>query len=161
MKKQIEKLIFLSFVGLLILGISSCNSGNKAEEQNTENQEEPQTEEVESDPMKNKGIGPVSSITLEALNADLAKKGGELFTNKCSACHALDKRVVGPPLDRLTERRTPEWIMNMILNPEQMVKEDPIAKELLGEYLAPMANQSLTQDESRAILEYFRENDSK
>jgi hypothetical protein len=55
------------------------------------------------------------------------------------------------------ERRTPEWIMNMILNPEEMIKNDPIAKQLLIDFnLAPMANQHLTQDEARKILEYFR-----
>jgi len=46
--------------------------------------------------------------------------------------------------------------MNMILNPDQMIKENPIAKKLFMEYLAPMANQNLTQDEARSILEYFR-----
>jgi hypothetical protein len=47
--------------------------------------------------------------------------------------------------------------MNMILNPEEMVQKDPIAKQLLVEYNgAPMANQNLTEDEARAILEYFR-----
>jgi hypothetical protein len=47
--------------------------------------------------------------------------------------------------------------MNMILNPEQMVKEDPIAKKLLVEYnMAPMANQNLTEEQARKILEYFR-----
>jgi cytochrome c len=56
----------------------------------------------------------------------------------------------------VTDRRTPEWIMNMILNPEVMVAENPIAKKLLAEYLSPMANQSLTESEARAILEYFR-----
>ncbi len=44
----------------------------------------------------------------------------------------------------------------VILDPEKMVKEDPVAKELLTRYLAPMANQSLTDDEARKILEYFR-----
>ena len=47
--------------------------------------------------------------------------------------------------------------MNMILNPEDMVQNDPIAKNLLIEYNgAPMANQNLTQEEARSILEYFR-----
>jgi hypothetical protein len=55
------------------------------------------------------------------------------------------------------DRRSPEWIMNMILNPEQMVKEDPIAQQLLVEYnMAPMANQGLTEDQARKIVEYFR-----
>ena len=30
--------------------------------------------------------------------------------------------------------RTPEWIMNMILNPTEMVEKDPLAKELLVEF---------------------------
>ena len=47
--------------------------------------------------------------------------------------------------------------MNMILNPEIMLKEDQLAKDLFMEFNgAPMANQGLTQQEARAILEYFR-----
>ncbi len=47
--------------------------------------------------------------------------------------------------------------MNMILNPEEMVQKDPDAKALLIEYNgSPMANQSLTEEEARNILEYFR-----
>ena len=47
--------------------------------------------------------------------------------------------------------------MNMILNPEEMVQKDPLAKELLIEFNgSPMANQNLTQEEARAVLEYFR-----
>ena len=47
--------------------------------------------------------------------------------------------------------------MNMILNPVEMTLKDPVARALLIEYNgAPMANQSLTEEEARAILEYFR-----
>ena len=47
--------------------------------------------------------------------------------------------------------------MNMILDPEGMVNNDPLAKQLLLEYNgSPMANQNLTEDEARSILEYFR-----
>ncbi|MGB5394947.1 MAG: c-type cytochrome, partial [Lutimonas sp.] len=72
------------------------------------------------------------------------------------ACHKIEKRFVGPGLKGITEKRTPEWIMNMILVPEKMVAENEEAKKLLAEYLSPMANQSLTEEEARAILEYFR-----
>ena len=44
----------------------------------------------------------------------------------------------------------------MIMNPEEMVEKDPAAKALLAEYLAPMANQNITEEEARAILEFFR-----
>ena len=45
----------------------------------------------------------------------------------------------------------------MILDPEGMVKNDPLAKKLLMEFNgSPMANQSLTEEETRNVLEYFR-----
>ena len=57
----------------------------------------------------------------------------------------------------ILERRSPEWIMNMILNPIQMLEEDSIAIELLERYnFEYMYNQNLLEEEAREILEYFR-----
>ncbi len=106
-------------------------------------------------PMTN-GIGPVSSVQLGALNQAMVSEGADLFKNKCSSCHKPTQKYVGPAPAGVLDRRKPEWIMNMILNPEEMVEKDPVAKELLTRYLAPMANQNLTQEEARKILEYFR-----
>ena len=45
----------------------------------------------------------------------------------------------------------------MILNPIQMVEEDPIAIQLLEKYnFKYMCNQNLLEVEAREILEYFR-----
>lgn len=106
--------------------------------------------------MNNKGIGPVKSLTLGAIDQSLVATGKKLYKNKCSACHKIKKRFIGPALKGVTKRRSPEWIMNMILNPEEMIAKDPITKALIAEYNAPMANQSLTEKGARAILEYFR-----
>ena len=47
--------------------------------------------------------------------------------------------------------------MNMILNPTEMLQKDPTAMSLLKEYNnVMMLNQNLTEDETRAIAEYFR-----
>jgi len=135
--------------------ISSCGGDGKKKD-NVEATKEAEKEVVEVDPMKDKGIGPISSITLGEIDEAMAAEGKEVFKAKCSACHKMSKRFVGPGLAGVTERRTPEWIMNMILNPEEMVDKNPIAKQLLAEYLSPMANQSLTEKEARLILEYFR-----
>ena len=81
----------------------------------------------------------------------------EVYDLKCSACHKTHEKFIGPPPVGIFDRRSPEWIMNMILNPEEMIAKDPIAVKLLAEYnFAPMANQNITEDEARAILEYFR-----
>jgi len=105
------------------------------------------------------GIGPVKEVKLGPIDKQLVDKGQQTFTTKCSACHKLDSKLVGPPLKDVTKRRKPEWIMNMILNPQQMTQENKIAKELFATYLVQMAFQDVTQDDARAILEYFRSND--
>ena len=139
--------------------MSSCG-GDKAKQEvakEPENKEVAKTKELEKiDPMKDKGVGPIKSITLGEIDNALAEKGKGIFKTKCTACHKINKRFVGPALKGVTKKQTPEWIMNMILNPEVMVVENAKARELLMEFSAPMANQNLTEEEARAVLEYFR-----
>lgn len=107
------------------------------------------------------GIGPIKKVNLEAaVDKSLAEKGKGLFDVKCVACHKFESKLVGPALKDVTKRRKPEWIMNMMLNPEQMTKENPIAKQLFAQYLTQMTFQNVSQDDSRAILEYFRSLDN-
>ncbi|WP_223551362.1 cytochrome c [Aestuariivivens sp. NBU2969] len=108
--------------------------------------------------LNNKGVGPITSIDLSSeIDQEMATHGADVFKKMCTACHRADKKFIGPAPTGILERRSPEWIMNMILNPEGMVQKDPLAKELLIEFNgSPMANQNLTQEEARAVLEYFR-----
>jgi len=109
-----------------------------------------------------KGIGPVDTVVLaDTIDPVLAKKGAEVFKLKCSACHQLDQRIVGPPLRGVTKRRRPEWIMNMILNPGEMIQQDPMARKLLSLYYVPMTPQNPTKEEARAVLEYLRQMDAE
>ncbi|MGB0805582.1 MAG: c-type cytochrome [Salibacteraceae bacterium] len=115
----------------------------------------PVVEEV--DPMENIGIGPIDELEFdEEIDAEMAAAGKEVFDGKCTACHKVHKRYIGPTPAGIYERRNPAWVMNMILNPDEMVQKDPIAKALLAEYASPMANQNLTIDEARSVVEYFR-----
>jgi mono/diheme cytochrome c family protein len=106
----------------------------------------------------NKGIGPVSKIVFDdEINQNLANSGKKLFNQLCTSCHMVKEESVGPAIKGILERRSPEWIMNMILNPTEMLQEDPIAKKLLAEYNNEyMYNQNLIEDEAREIIEYFR-----
>lgn len=106
----------------------------------------------------NKGVGPIKSVVLSPeIDQALAAEGKTVYNQMCMACHKPDKKFIGPAPKGVLERRTPEWVMNMILNPEVMIKEDPLAKDLLQEFNgAPMANQHLTEAQARTVLEYFR-----
>jgi hypothetical protein len=103
------------------------------------------------------GIGPVKEVvTLGALDRSLADSGGKVFAAKCTACHKLGEKYIGPALGEVLTRRSPTYVMNMILNPQEMVERHPIAKQLLAEHMTFMANQGLTVPEARLVVEYFR-----
>ena len=160
----------------LIFSFSTCGNSEKEEkdqvrlddytsqpkEKNSGAEAETASGDAEDD-LANKGIGPIKSMDLpENIDSEMATNGAALFKNMWSACHKMDKKFVGPAIAGVTERRSPEWIMNMILNPEQMIKEDPIAKRLMIESnMAIMANQGLKENEARDIVEYFRQYDAE
>lgn len=108
--------------------------------------------------MDNKGVGPFTDVTFpDEINAEMAAAGEAKFQAICTACHMAEKRMIGPALKGVYERRSPEWVMNMIINPDGMLKEDPIAKALLKEYNnAIMLNQNLSEEETRNVAEYLR-----
>lgn len=162
-------LISLSLViGLLAFGCGEKkekeSDGFKMERQSTTTETKDVTPEAntvkasERVDLANKGVGPITSVSLDPqVDQELAAQGEEVYNQMCLACHKVGKRFIGPAPNGILERRTPEWVMNMILAPEKMVKEDPLAKDLLVEFNgSPMANQGLTEDQARAVLEYFR-----
>lgn len=153
----------ISISSLLLMALGcfffiSCSSGsdNKAESRAGG------TSSTVAEPADDgKGIGPVKNVSLGELDPQLAEHGKDLYEAKCSACHRLDgTKVVGPGLAGITDRRSPEWIMNMIINPEEMTKKDPTAKKLLAEHLTQMTNQNVSEQDARAMLEYFRQLDA-
>ena len=162
--RYLIKSIFLFGITLLI----SCG-GKEEKKENEEIQlgnyeKKEEVKQVEKMPeaalidMSNKGIGPVKNLELpNEIDQGMVAKGKVNFDAKCLACHKTHKKFIGPPPVGILDRRSPEWVMNMILNPSEMVQKDPIAKQLLIEHNgSPMANQGLTEEEARQILEYFR-----
>lgn len=106
------------------------------------------------------GVGPIKVLKLPAtIDPKLVELGKQMFKKKCSQCHKIEKKYTGPQLLAVTKRRKPEWIMNMILDPQKMTKEDPTAKALQAKLLVQMANQNVGEANARAILEFFRNND--
>jgi len=103
------------------------------------------------------GIGPIKQpVELGPPDAALASAGEQIFRMKCTACHRVDERYIGPALGNVLERRSATYTMNMMMNPTEMAQRHPVAKGLLAEYLAPMPFQDLTEQDARALVEYLR-----
>jgi cytochrome c551/c552 len=94
-------------------------------------------------------------------DAGAAAQGEKLFTTKgCSACHAFGRRLTCPDLAGVTHRRTAQWMQSQILHPEVMTKSDPISHALFAQFALQMPNQHLTEDEAKAVIEYFKTRDA-
>lgn len=156
MKKQI---LYLLLPAGLLLG--ACGGSDSPE--NTGGSAEVKSMVADEPVADPKGIGEVKHVDLNhPLNEEWVAKGSAIYDMKCSACHKLtDMRVVGPGWKGVTDRRTPEWIMNMTLNVDVMLEEDPAAQELLKECLVRMPNQNLSQEDARSVLEFMLKNDGK
>jgi mono/diheme cytochrome c family protein len=153
-------------VGMFCISLLLASCGEKKEEKkegfemNRTKTEKKVTEgkaEVPVD-MDNEGIGPFKDIVFPAtIDTELAAKGEVKYNAVCTACHMAEKRMIGPALAGVYERRNAAWVMNMLKNPTEMIQKDPIAMALLKEYNnAIMINNNLTDDETRAVAEYLR-----
>ena len=157
---------FVSFLMMAtVAGMVACNSGgdNKgatAGENNTQTNAENKTASNEANP---KGIGPHQNVQLtHPLDEKMVAAGKSVYELKCGSCHKLtDEKLVGPGWKGVTDRRTPEWIMNFVVNVDEMIEKDPEAQKMLEECLVRMPNQNLSEADARATLEFMRKNDGK
>ena len=110
-----------------------------------------------------KGIGPHQNVELtHPLDEKMVAEGKTVYDVKCQSCHKLtDEKLVGPGWKGVTDRRTPEWIMNFVTNVDEMLEKDTAAQNMLEACLVRMPNQSLSEADARAVLEYMRKNDGK
>lgn len=159
------KSIFRTAALALFAICTSCNSGqdNNATGTGDTTTEQTTTEQTAENTDPTKGIGPHQNVQLTSpLDAKMIELGHSIYDLKCASCHKLsDERIVGPGWKGVTDRRTPEWIMNFITNTEEMLQKDTAAQNMLEVCLVKMPNQSLTEADARSVLEFMRKNDGK
>ncbi|MBK6264947.1 cytochrome c [Marivirga sp. S37H4] len=155
------KKLKLPVILIALMIMYACGGGGSEQKSEQQSEQQTQKKDVPESIKQGKGIGEVKEVELTVeLDEQMIKRGREIYEMKCSSCHKLtDQRVVGPGFAGVTNRRKPEWIMNMITNVDVMLVEDPEAQKLLEECLTRMPNQNVKMEDARAILEFFRNND--
>jgi len=155
-----SKKILLAILPLVIGLAIACNSNDKSKE-NTASSDTVAT--TTTDANNPKGVGPHQNVQLtHPLDEKMIAEGQNTYNVKCGSCHKLtDEKLVGPGWKGVTDRRTPEWIMNFVTNTEEMLEKDTAAQNMLEVCLVKMPNQNLAENDARAVLEFMRKNDGK
>ena len=104
------------------------------------------------------GIGPITAdVELAPVDEAKATAGREIFISKCATCHYLDDRKTGPPLRGITNRRSAEYVLNQVLNPEQMGKLHPDGKKMVAQYAQYMTIKGISTEDAYALLDFLRQ----
>ena len=83
-------------------------------------------------------------------------RGEELFTNRCTSCHSLDRDGIGPALARVTKRVDLNWLRSYIKNPQQLIDSgDERALKLLEKYKVAMPILGLNEEELTSVIAFL------
>lgn len=105
------------------------------------------------------GTLPAPGTPIDEALADL---GARVFDARCQACHAVHGEPrLGPNLEGVTLRRDYAWFRAMVMAPDSMTREDPVARALLQGYQVQMlVAGGMDAARTRAVLEFLRRVDA-
>lgn len=110
------------------------------------------------------GVLMITGVTAQAqeipTDEAIIAKGATLFVeNQCNTCHAVERKLVGPALKGINDRREVPWLLNFIKNSSKVIQSgDAYAVALYNEYnktLMP-SHEYLTDDEVIAMLAWIQ-----
>jgi mono/diheme cytochrome c family protein len=155
-------LLAASFMFICSL-MTRCTNETENKTQNAKTTSSKTDTVVLSQGSNSKGIGRFKEVSLtHPLDEAMISKAQVIYNAKCFACHKLTtEKLVGPGWKGVTDRRTPEWILNFITNTEVMLDKDLVAQSDLVTCVVRMPSQGLTDEQARQMLEFMRKNDGK
>jgi cytochrome c551/c552 len=156
-------LLFSSIFSLGFIFISCGSGSDKKTDETTTTTKDNGTTSAPDNGAEKRGVGKFQNVPLtHPLDQSMVTAGKSIYDLKCVSCHKLtDEKLVGPGWKGVTDRRTPEWIMNFVTNTEEMLEKNQQAKNLYEICLVKMPNQNLSDDDARHMVEFMRNNDGK
>ena len=98
------------------------------------------------------------TLLLAAAGNARADAGKELFEAKCTSCHTIGGGDgVGPDLKGVAARRSADWLVGVITEPDQLTaRKDPTQLELTKKYGMEMPNLGISRDDARQIATFLQ-----
>ncbi|WP_232065038.1 cytochrome c3 family protein [Rhodocytophaga rosea] len=104
------------------------------------------------------GASPAGGAQPAAQDPAAVEEGKTLFTQNCTACHAIsDEVVLGPGLKGVTQRRPEAWLLAWIKNSQKVIASgDKYAVDLFNKYnKTVMPSYDFSDAQIRNLLAYI------
>ncbi|WP_395803952.1 cytochrome c3 family protein [Daejeonella sp.] len=105
----------------------------------------------------------LSSVAVSSASAQDAAAGAAIFKQKCTACHGIEKAVVGPALKGIDTKYDEAWLIKWIKNAPAFIASGDAQAVKAGEYSPAMMSSftELSDDDIKNILAYVKVGDPK
>ncbi len=100
------------------------------------------------------------SLSLSAAFAQSAAEGEKLYNANCTACHAMNEKVVGPALKNVHTKYKEDWLIKWIKNSQALVKAgDAKAVALFKENNEALMTSfdNLSDNDVKSIIAYIKQ----
>ncbi|HVG17041.1 MAG TPA: cytochrome c [Chitinophagaceae bacterium] len=94
-----------------------------------------------------------------ALGTPPVEEGKAIFNSRCAGCHNINKKLMGPALAGVQERRSINWIISFVQSSQSLVKSgDKDAVALFNEFnKIPMPDHAdLSADDVKNVVEFIK-----
>jgi mono/diheme cytochrome c family protein len=88
----------------------------------------------------------------------LAQEGKDLFQKQCASCHTIGGGDgVGPDLKDVRSKRSADWLVRMITEPDKLTAEkDPTQVALVKKYGMEMPKLGVSRDDAQKIVTFLQ-----
>lgn len=97
-------------------------------------------------------------FAVTTLHAQDVKEGEKIFKSKCTSCHAIDRKVVGPALKGIPETKDEAWLIKWVKNSQALIASgDADAVKIFEENnkLVMTSFTDLSDDQIKSVLAYI------
>jgi len=96
-------------------------------------------------------------------NDAILKRGKSLWANRgCAGCHGIGKKLAGPDLAGVEQRRSRDWLTRWLTDTDGMLASDSTAQALLAAWNnMRMPKQNLAAADVDALLAYISSESGK
>ncbi len=153
------KLKITSFIGILLLLITmACKGPHDKNEARSVAADSSQSITPQFPNKEKTGVGPITEeiVLGTEIDTQMVAAGKKIFQNRCSGCHRIHEDVAAPALGGVLQERSAQFVMNMILNPQGMIENNPEVMAMRGQYATDMVDVGLSKEEARQVVEYLR-----